>query len=42
MKLNFRKCNNTFRKGNPLLGSFNILMRRYLEAGILERLWADV
>jgi TM2 domain-containing membrane protein YozV len=25
-----------FKKGNPLLDSFNILMRRYLEAGLLE------
>jgi len=30
------------RKGNPLLGSFKILMRRNLEAGILERFWADL
>jgi len=42
MKLNFRNCNSTFRKRNPLLGSFNNLMRRYLEAGILERIGADL
>jgi len=31
-----------FKKGNPLLDRFNILMRRYLEAGFLERLWAEL
>jgi hypothetical protein len=31
-----------FKKGNPLLGRFNILMRRYLEAGLLERLWTEL
>jgi len=31
-----------FKKGNPLLDRFNILMRRYLEAGLLERLWAEL
>jgi hypothetical protein len=30
------------KKGNPLLDRFNILMRRYLEAGFQERVWADV
>ena len=28
-----------FKKGNPLLDKFNILMRRYLEAGFLEMQW---
>jgi len=28
-----------FKKGNPLLYRFNILMRRYLEAGLLEMHW---
>jgi len=31
-----------FKKGNVLLDSFNNLMRRYLEAGNLERLWAEM
>jgi hypothetical protein len=31
-----------FKKGNPLLNRFNILMRRYLEAGLLERLWTEL
>jgi hypothetical protein len=31
-----------FKKGNPLLESFNILMRCYLEAGLLERLWTEL
>jgi len=31
-----------FKKGNPLLDRFNILMRRYLEAGLLVRLWAEL
>jgi hypothetical protein len=31
-----------FKKGNPLLGSFNRLMRRYIEAGLLEMLWTDL
>ena len=31
-----------FKKGNPLLGRFNILMRRYLEAGLLKRLWYEL
>jgi hypothetical protein len=31
-----------FKKGNPLLESFNILMRRYLEAGLLEMLWTQL
>jgi hypothetical protein len=31
-----------FKKGNPLLDSFNILMRRYLEAGLLEMRWTKL
>ena len=31
-----------FKKGNPLLFRFNILMRRYLEAGLLEKLWTEL
>jgi hypothetical protein len=31
-----------FKKGNPLLGRFNILMRRCLEAGLQERLWTEL
>jgi len=31
-----------FKKGNPLLERFNILMRRYLEAGLLEMLWTEL
>jgi len=31
-----------FKKGNPLLDRFNILMRRYLEAGLLERHWTEL
>jgi hypothetical protein len=31
-----------FKKGNPLLDRFNILMRRYLEAGLMERLWTEL
>ena len=31
-----------FKKGNPLLDRFNILMRRYLEAGLMERTWAEL
>jgi len=31
-----------FKKGNLLLDKFNILMRRYLEAGFLERLWSEL
>jgi len=30
-----------FKKGNPLLEEFNILMRRYLEAGLQLRLWSE-
>jgi len=30
-----------FQKGNPLLKRFNILMRRYLEAGLPERWWSE-
>jgi len=31
-----------FKKGNPLLYTFNILMRLYLEAGLLERHWTEL
>jgi len=31
-----------FKKGNVLLERFNILMRRYLEAGLLERIWTEL
>ena len=31
-----------FKKGNPLLDKFNNLLRRYLEAGLLERLWTEL
>jgi hypothetical protein len=31
-----------FKKGNPLLDRFNILMRRYLEAGLPEMLWTEL
>jgi hypothetical protein len=31
-----------FMKKNPLLDRFNILMRRYLEASLLERLWTEL
>jgi hypothetical protein len=31
-----------FKKGNVLVDRFNILMRRYLEAGLLERLWTEL
>ena len=31
-----------FKKGNPLLDRFNILMRRYLEAGLLELHWTKL
>jgi hypothetical protein len=31
-----------FKKGNPFLDRFNILMRRYLEAGFLDRLWSEL
>ena len=30
-----------FKKGNPLLERFSILMRRYLEAGLQLRLWSE-
>jgi len=30
------------KKGNVVLERFNILMRRYLEAGLLERLWTEL
>jgi hypothetical protein len=29
-----------FKKGNPLLDRFNMLMRRYLESGLQERIWS--
>jgi len=31
-----------FKKGNPLLDRFNVLMRRYLEAGLLEKFWTEM
>ena len=31
-----------FRKGNPLLDRINILMRRYLESGFLERITTEL
>jgi len=31
-----------FKKGNPLLDTFNILMRLYVEAGLLERHWTEL
>jgi hypothetical protein len=31
-----------FKKGNPLLGKFNILMRHFLEAGFQEMLWREL
>jgi hypothetical protein len=31
-----------FKKGNPLLDRFNILMRRYLEAGLMEKHWTEL
>ena len=31
-----------FKKGNPLLDRFSILMRRYLEACLLKRLWTEL
>ena len=31
-----------FKKGNPLLEKFNILMRRYLEASFREMLWTEL
>jgi hypothetical protein len=31
-----------FKKGNPLLDRFNFLMRCYLEAGLMERLWTEL
>jgi hypothetical protein len=30
-----------FKKGNPLLERFNILMRRNLDAGLQLRLWSE-
>jgi hypothetical protein len=31
-----------FKKGNPLLDRSNFLMRRYLEAGLLENVWTEL
>jgi hypothetical protein len=31
-----------FKKGNVLVDRFNILMRRSLDAGLLERLWTEL
>jgi len=31
-----------FKKGNPLLDRFNIIMRCYLEAGLPEILWTEL
>jgi len=31
-----------FKKGNPFLDRFNVLMSRYLEAGFLEMLWTEL
>ena len=31
-----------FKKGNPLLDRFNILMRRYLEGGLMEGTWTEL
>jgi hypothetical protein len=31
-----------FKKGNPLLDKFNIIMRRYLEAGMVVMLWTEM
>jgi hypothetical protein len=31
-----------FKKGNPFLDKFNILMRRYLEAGLHGRVWKEL
>jgi hypothetical protein len=31
-----------FKKGSPLLDRFNIITRRYLEAGLLERSWTEL
>jgi hypothetical protein len=31
-----------FKKGNVLVDRFNILMRSYLEAGLLERIWTEL
>jgi hypothetical protein len=36
------RLNILFKKGNPLLDRFNILMRRYLEAGLLEMHWTEL
>jgi len=39
---NFNNWIHVFKKGIPLLGMFNIPLSRYLEAGFLERLWAEL
>jgi len=31
-----------FKKRNPLLDRFNILMRRYLEGGLMEGTWTEL
>jgi hypothetical protein len=31
-----------FKKGNIILDRFNVLMRRYLEASLLERIWTEL
>jgi hypothetical protein len=31
-----------FKKGNPYVDTFNVLMRRFLEAGFLERHWSEL
>jgi hypothetical protein len=31
-----------FKKGNPLLDKFNTLMRCYLEAGLMEKVWTEL
>jgi hypothetical protein len=31
-----------FKKGNPLLDRFNFLMRRYMEAGLMQSLWTQL
>jgi hypothetical protein len=31
-----------FKRGNVLVDRFNILLRRYLEAGLLARLWTEL
>jgi hypothetical protein len=31
-----------FKRGNAIVESFNVLMRRYLEAGLMERQWREL